>query len=60
MSSRHPPATDPLEADIERALLPGHFIPHRNCDGFLDGLGEIEGRIASLIPWGFVAGGNAR
>jgi len=50
MSSRHPPATDPLEADSERALLPGHFIPNCNCDGFLDGLGEIEGRIASLIP----------
>lgn len=49
MSSRHPPAADPLKADIERALIPGQFVPDHRCGDFIDNLEAVEGRLFALI-----------
>ncbi len=49
MPPRRPTKADPLEREIEAVLQPGHFVRHAGVWPFVEGLEQIEARIARLV-----------
>jgi tetratricopeptide (TPR) repeat protein len=42
--------TDPLVAEIERALMPGHYIRYSETCSFVQGLEKVQTRLEALPP----------
>ena len=47
--SRRPAGRDPIEPQIEAALQPGSFIKYRAVWPFVEGLEQVEKKIAELV-----------
>lgn len=41
--------SDPMEAEIERALAPGRFVSDRGCFRFVDGLEQVAATVGRLV-----------
>ncbi len=48
MPRKHSSQSDPVEAEIERALDPGTFIPDRACYSLVNDLEMVAARIGKL------------
>ncbi|MGH7822519.1 MAG: hypothetical protein ACREQ9_22385 [Candidatus Binatia bacterium] len=49
MPSRRATKPDPLEQEIESSLRPGYFIKYGAAWSFVEGLEQVEDKIAKLV-----------